>query len=297
MKKEMKQAILIVALVLVVGFTYISESSDLGLGPGSEGGYMVDSFTAESGEGGGILTSDVHECTVRSNKRCSKTKRDCTVDEDCPTKEKCSIDQDSCIVAGIKGKTCSYDQNGNPLCCDWINGECKCEKPNVNPCGEGPNSENKCLACMAYAEAGGNERKDNCMKLVQCTIKNRINKPEFGKPISRSVCDVVSKLNQYEPYNCVCDSKNPNQKYCKCCAEIDGVNDKKDDELTQEEKDMKDSYKYAENLDCRDFSPDSFNNAGMDSWAKRNCKKVENDLTKGCTKDTGEPVFDFYKCA
>ena len=36
MKKEMKQAILIVALVLVVGFTYISESSDLGLGPGSE---------------------------------------------------------------------------------------------------------------------------------------------------------------------------------------------------------------------------------------------------------------------
>jgi len=26
-------------------------------------------------------------------------------------------------------------------------------------------------------------------------------------------------------------------------------------------------------------------------------KKVENDLTKGCTKDTGEPVFDFYKPA
>ncbi|MBM3281960.1 MAG: hypothetical protein FJY86_01290 [Candidatus Diapherotrites archaeon] len=172
---------------------------------------------------------------------------------------------------------------GAGSCCDYelaadgsLTGNCVCEE-NKNPCGT---DEKKCLACMGYAEGGGTKINDDCMKYVMCTAKNRIGDKDFGNP--KTACEAVAQGDgkQYNPYKCVCDNQSSNQKYCKCCSgTITNELEKKEAEKAREQ---------AKNLDCSGFSANAFNNAGMDSWAKKNCKPV--------APPTACPTFDFYVC-
>ncbi len=173
-------------------------------------------------------------------------------------------------------------------CCDYKKGasggltkECEC-KDNVNPC----TNEKKCATCMAYAEAGGTRIDDSCMTAVMCTLKNRVDPGSTHKPKVKTMCEAVAQQdgNQYNAYKCVCNAKDRNQKYCKCCAGTLTGDEKKEWEEAQ-------GLYGSLGLDCSGFDANTFNNAGMNSWAKGNCKKVTPpDNLAGCA------TFDFYKC-
>ena len=152
---------------------------------------------------------------------------------------------------------------------------------------------------MAYAEAGGDDIDDECMRLVLCAIKNRVWDPDSDCPhYPKAVdeCVVVGQENgkQFNPYKCVDNPGYENQKYCKCCK----------GELTGNElQEYEDARQLLDNLDCGDFDANTFNNRGMNSWAKRNCEPVPVISFPGqptCEyilgENQGEPVFDSYKC-
>ena len=185
---------------------------------------------------------------------------------DCP-------DRQTVNEASVK-QCCDYekDDQGN------LQKKCKC-KDNVNPC----TSEKKCTTCMAYAEAGGTTIPNECMGAVMCTIKNRVNNPKHKPPV-KSECEAVAQGDgqQYNPYKCVCNGKYANQKYCKCCA----------GQLTGAEKDEYDNAAgQYDNLDCSKFPANTFNNAGMNSWASRNCRRITPPAPLSKCK-----TFDFYEC-
>jgi hypothetical protein len=146
-----------------------------------------------------------------------------------------------------------------------------------NPCKGGV----ECMRCMAYAEASGSTRKgkipDKCQAYVMCTIKNRVGSPHH-KPSVNNVCEAVSQGygKQYNPFKCATNGSYPNQKYCACCGgKVSPPN---------------------VSTDCSNFKANTFNNSGMNSWASRNCVKIE--TPSACYYEgTNTKVFDFYFCS
>jgi hypothetical protein len=178
--------------------------------------------------------------------------------------------------------TCTLG-DGTKGCCDYKLGadgkpsqSCTC-KADKNPC----TNPSTCLKCAVYAESGGTAISDQCKQAVACSIQNRVGKSGFGvKPPTSNVCDYVyaGSGKQYNAVKCNCNAKDPNQKYCKCCAgTLSGAEKAEADKIGG----------LLNNLDCSGIGAQFFNNAGMDSWAKKNCAKV---TIPGCT------TFDFYQC-
>ena len=124
------------------------------------------------------------------------------------------------------------------------------------------------------------------MKLIimLSVLKNRVKEGSTHRPKVKTICEAVAQGdgNQFNPYKCVCNAKYPNQKYCKCCAET----------LTDpEQEEYEKAAGQYDSLDCSGFEANTFNNAGMNSWAKRNCKPVKpSQQFAACS------TFDFYQC-
>ena len=119
---------------------------------------------------------------------------------------------------------------------------------------------------------------------AMCAAKNRVNNPDHKPPVS-TACGAVSQGDgtQFNAYKCVCNSKDPNQKYCNCCSG-NYPND-------QEKAEADAAKAIAATLDCTGFDATHFNAAGQASWASKskNCKKV--------TPPAGCSIFDFYQCS
>jgi len=138
-----------------------------------------------------------------------------------------SNEYDTCIQ-DVSGKVCGTEGH-TKKCCDWVENpdsgedECACNTPFENPCGDDPA---RCVACMAYAEAGGTQTTgsgDSCITGAICTM--------FGDWKNNqdidSLCDAVSDYSgdaaRYTPYNCVCNKDmrqddGGNEGYCRCCT-------------------------------------------------------------------------------
>ena len=167
---------------------------------------------------------------------------------------------------------------------------CRASNPCVTVQGHPTAAENlKCMACMAYAEAGGANIPDGCMWAVACVIDNRV-KTRSYRPRVQNACEAVAQGDglQFEAYRCAGDLQYANQKYCNCGrgtitnpAELQEVNS---------------ATAIVQNLDCTGFSATFYNNVGQTpKWMKvalkeGRCKRVNPSRT--C-----QNVFEFFTCS
>ena len=155
-------------------------------------------------------------------------------------------------------------------------------------------TEDSCLRCMAYAEAGGSTSSgkipDVCTQYIMGTIKNRVN-TDF-RPASTSVCQAVSLENQYEAYDCVNNANAANQKYCDCCKNPEIY-------FSQNNVPIEDTILTDSIVNSQSMTHiNSFRNYGFTE--AMGCGKIL--TTNPCyyvdssDKVTTNPIFDFYEC-
>ncbi len=192
---------------------------------------------------------------------------------------------DTC-TQNAPGKVCKTVENADlsvtKYCCDWSQGEdgesCGCTKEYTNPCS----TPADCLKCMIYAEAGGSTAGGTpipqaCRVAVKCTIQERLRRNDNMD----SYCDVASQqqgdTTHFEPYKCVCDSKQDNQKYCNCCS----------GNISEEEQEAVDDAEEAARSSCPlSPKPTGYNSTGS---IPSGCTAVP---VKGCPSS----VMTFYRC-
>ncbi|MCB0346632.1 MAG: hypothetical protein KDD66_16070 [Bdellovibrionales bacterium] len=192
---------------------------------------------------------------------------------------------DTC-TQNAPGKVCKTVENADlsvtKYCCDWSgpegNESCGCTKEYKNPCS----TPADCLKCMIYAEAGGSTAGGTpipqaCRVAVKCAIQERVRRDDNLS----SYCEVAETqqgdTTHFEPYKCVCDSKQSNQKYCKCCS----------GNLSEEEQEAVDEAEQAANAQCPlNPRPTGYNSTGT---VPSGCTAVP---VKGCPSS----VMTFYRC-
>lgn len=180
---------------------------------------------------------------------------------------------DSCVRKG-RGKDCGIKEGG-PLedaitqCCDIKDGKCKCHQDMVNPCGNDPIKNLKCLFGGEARKQGHRGVDDACVKAIACTVLERKNSPDYPN----SIPGVIGEGNgsQFAPLHCQCSDGYRNDFFCRCCK----------GELTEKEQEIiDDMWRNVDfnNLSCPKPGPTHY----LETPPNTRCTRVD---VPGCTTE------------